>query len=168
MKRYTLAHEHTHTHTQETLTVPKKQQHALSLSLSHTHTHTHACSTFKVIKRGDFKCSYLFGACCRGNRQRDCAGSLEFLSSCGVRPPCVPLPIFPDPTHLHGAEVGRGVGRGGGGGGGTQGLEVKHSRLHCKYTETRFGCKYTVGWKKKVHTATHTNTKKKKVLGKST
>lgn len=59
--------------------------------------YAHTCSVFKVIKRGDFKCSYLFGACCRGNSQCDCAGSLEFLSSCGVRPPCVPLPIFPDP-----------------------------------------------------------------------
>lgn len=63
-----------------------------------THMYTHTSSIFKVIKRGDFKCSYLFGACCRGNSQCDCAGSLEFLSSCGVRPPCVPLPIFPDPN----------------------------------------------------------------------
>lgn len=81
---------------------------------NHMHSRRHAC-IFKVIKRGDFKCSYLFGACCRGNRQCDCVGSLEFLSSCGVRPPCVPLPIFPDLTHLRGAEVGRRTGRGGGG-----------------------------------------------------
>lgn len=62
----------------------------------HTHTHKQTCN-FPNYKTRDIKCSYLFEACCRGNRLHDCLASLEFLSSCGVRPPCVHLSISPDP-----------------------------------------------------------------------
>ena len=132
-KTSTHTHTHRHTHTKQTVTVPQKTK---------TTTHTHTRSFFKVIKRGDFKCSYLFGACCRGNRQSDCAGSLEFLSSCGVRPPCVPLPIFPDPdaSPWDWGRAGRREERG------RQGLEVKHSTLHSKHTHTH------------THRSTHTHT----------
>lgn len=122
----------TDAHTTDTHCTPK--------TTTNTRTLTHTCSIFKVIKRGDFKCSYLFGACCRGNRQCDCAGSLEFLSSCGVRPPCVPLPIFPDPdaSPRGWVRAGHRERRE------RKGLEVKHNTLHCKHA---FRCKHTVGYR---------------------